>query len=582
MKVIRRSFQYLKKYRWIAMAAFLCTILMTVSSLLIPSYIQTIIDDGILQKDIGVIQTVTITLIIIAVVEAISSFMKSYLSEKSSQGIAYDLRNELYEKLENLEFSFHDKYPIGQLLTRTTSDVEAVRNFYANGMLQMFSALLMLAGAMAILFYTNARLTAFILLVLPLTVFIFFRLFRALSPIFGKVQMNLGLLNNVLQENIEGVRVVKSFTAENQEHERYQKQNEVLLNVNLDVIDIFARNFPVIFFLTNLTTLLALWLGGRYIMAGDMSIGELVSFNSYLTFLIQPIFQLGGISQQLSRATASSDRIFEILDQPYQITSHPDARVVSENQPMDIQMKNVAFGYTDTSGEVISGIDIHIPAGSTVAILGNTGSGKSTIVNLIPRFYDPTAGEVLLDDINLKDYDVDSLRKNIGVVLQDIRLLHSTIRENVSFGNPGATDQQIMEACEIAQIADFIRSTPEGLDYVIGEGGSNVSGGQRQRIAIARMLLIEPKVLVMDDATSALDAQTEKQLTAALGQYLKSNHKTAVIISQKISTVKGADKIYIIDKGKIIDQGTHEDLLRANQLYRNLYNVQTEEIEDHV
>ncbi len=581
MSVFKRSLQYLNKYKWLAIAAFLFMIIMTVCNLMIPRYIQTVIDDGITARNVDVIKNTTIILIIIAIVMGVSSFLKSYLSEKSSQGIAYDLRNQLYSKLENLEFSFHDKFPIGQSLTRTTSDVEAVRNFYANGMLQLFSALLMLAGSIGILFYTNVRLTGFVLLLIPVTVYIFFRLFKALAPIFGMVQKNLGFLNNILQENIEGVRVVKSFTAEDQEFKRYQSQNTVLLNANLDVINLFANNFPLIFFLTNLTTLIAIWVGGRYIIAGDMSVGELVSFNSYLTFLIQPIFQLGGISQQLSKASASTTRIFEILDQPFKIESIPGAIEVEENQPFHIHLRNVSFRFTEEGHDVISDISIDVPAGSTVAILGNTGSGKSSIVNLIPRFYDPTEGEVLLDGKNLKSYDLHSLRRHIGVVLQDIRLLHDTIRENVSFGNPNATDEDIMKACEIAQIADFIRSTPEGLDYMIGEGGGNLSGGQRQRIAIARMLLIEPRLLIMDDATSALDAETEKDLGDAIKTYLDTAHRTAVIISQKISTVKNADKIYLIDQGKVIDHGTHEDLLRANQQYRNLYAMQSEKTEQH-
>ncbi len=576
MQVIKRSFKYLQKYIGLALAAFVFMIITTLCGLLIPSYIQTIIDDGVVAQSLEVIKSTTLTLIGIAVLEAVSSFFRSYLSAKSSQGIAYDLRNELYEKLENLEFSFHDKHPIGQLLTRTTSDVEAVRNFYANGLLQLLSAILMLAGALFILFSTHARLTAIILLLIPLMLFLFFRLFKAMSPIYAKVQMQLGRLNTVLQENIEGVRVVKSFTAEDIEADRYAHNNQKLLDINLDVIKLFAKNFPLVFFLTNIMTVIALYLGGRYVVNDSMSLGQLISFNAYLTFLIQPIFQLGMISQQLSRASASSKRIFEILDKPIAIQSPANPILAQPDQDFDISMENVSFSYTKEGTDVIKNISLHIPAGKTIGILGNTGSGKSTLVNLIPRFYDATEGLVSIDGIDIKQYDLSSLRRQIGIVLQDIKLLHSTIRENVSFGKPNATDQEIMEVCEIAQIADFIHSLPEGLDYVIGEGGGNLSGGQRQRIAIARMLLIRPKLLILDDATSALDAQTENQFNIMLSDYLDQSEKTAILISQKISSVKNADTIYLMDDGRIVDQGTHSDLLRCNAMYRNLNEVQSQ------
>ncbi len=574
MQVIRRSFTYLRKYFWLALGAFVFMLIVTACGLLIPSYIQTIIDDGVTASNLDVIKSTTLTLIAIAVVEAISSFFRSYLAAKSSQGIAYDIRNQLYEKLEHLEFSFHDKYPIGQLLTRTTSDVEAVRNFYANGLLQLFSAIIMLVGALSILFSTSARLTGVILLLVPVILFLFFRLFRAMSPIFGRVQKKLGELNTVLQENIEGVRVVKSFTAEDIEADRYDGKNEELLNINLKVIKLFANNFPFVFLITNLMTLISLYLGGRYVVAETLTIGELISYNAYLTFLIQPIFQLGMISQQLSRATASSKRIFEVLDKPIEIESPPDAKMASPSQPFDIRMRGVSFRYTEDSEDVVKDINLHIAPGQTVGILGNTGSGKSSLINLIPRFYDATAGTIEIDGIDVREYDLSSLRRQIGVVLQDIKLLHRSIRDNVRFGRPHATDEEIMEVCEIAQIADFIRSTPEGLDYVIGEGGGNISGGQRQRIAIARMLLIAPQVLILDDATSALDAHTENQFRLMLSKYLHESQKTAIIISQKVSTLRDADKIYILQEGRIADQGTHEDLLRANQTYRRLNQTQ--------
>ncbi len=562
MNTFKRSLQYLSKYKWLAIGAFITMVTVTICGLVIPYFFEELIDEGITNKKLEVTQKISITLLVIAAVRAISSFCSTFWSQKASQGIAFDIRNQMYQKLEYLEFSFHDKHNIGQLITRTTSDVEALRNFFATGFLQIIAALITLLGSVSILLYTQWKLFLYILFIVPIIALVFFSMFKKLGPIFGRVQKNLGLLNNILQENILGIRIVKAFTAETQEHQRYEKQNQKIYTENLSVIKTFANSFPIIFFLSNIATLIVIWVGGTQVMDGKMSMGSLVAFNSYLTFLIQPIFQLGFIVQQFSRANASAIRIFSILDRNNSIISKPNAIPFQSNTKGTITFKDVCFSYTNNPKEsVIKNINFTIQPGSTVAIIGPTGSGKSSIINLIPRFYDVTEGAVYINGKNVKEYEIDSLRQHIGVVLQDIRLQNDTIRENIRYGKLSATDEEINAVCKIAQVTNFLSNLEGGLDYRVGEGGKNLSGGQRQRVAIARMLLIQPKILIFDDASSALDAATEFSLKKELSPFLQSKEYTTIVISQKISTIKEADQILYIKNGTLIGAGNHNELV---------------------
>jgi ATP-binding cassette subfamily B protein len=514
----------------------------------------------------------TAGLLVIAVARGLFSFLSSYWSEKSSQGIAYDLRNQIYRKLQTLSFSYHDRNQTGQLMTRATSDVEAVRTFFAQGLLQLIAAILTFLGSAVILFATDWRLALAALSTIPIIIVIFAKLFTQLGPRFGQVQQRLGALNTVLQENISGVRVVKAFTAEPYELSLYREKNEALYQENLTILRLFSVGFPTVFLMANLGTLIVIWFGGNLVISGELSLGTLIAFNSYLAFLLMPIFQMGFISQQLSRAAVSSKRLFEIIDATNEIEERPEAQPLGDAIQGRVTFENVHFKYVGTEEEVLSGISFDVIPGQTVAIVGATGSGKSSIINLVPRFYEVTAGAVCLDGIDVRNATLDSLRRRVGVVLQDVNLIRGTIRDNIAFGKPEATDQEIMRVARVAQAHNFIRQLPDAYETVIGEKGTGLSGGQRQRIAIARTLLVDPCVLIFDDSTSAVDAETEHRIQRAMEVLLRD--RTAFVIAQRISTLRSANLILVLENGRVAGRGTHEELIETNPLYAEIFYSQ--------
>ncbi|MEM7738433.1 MAG: ABC transporter ATP-binding protein [Deinococcota bacterium] len=576
MNVILRGLGYLSPYRWLAIGAFVSMVLVTATNLAVPQLFQQLIDNGIEGQNWNAIATVTIFLLIIAVVRGVFSFTNTFWSQKASQGIAFDIRNEVYIKLETLSFSYHDSHNVGQLMTRTTSDVEGVQNFFATGLLQLIAAIITFAGSIIILLLTDWRLTLAVLAVIPLIVLIFLWLFGRMGPLYGRVQKNLGILNNILQENIEGVRVVKSFTAEPYEAARYGKQNQVLLGENINVVNTFSTGFPTVFLLSNLATLIVIWFGGNRVISEQLSLGTLVAFNSYLAFLVQPIFQVGFVSQQLARAQASGERIFEVVDAQSDISNPQDARDLSEDTAGNIFFKDVHFHYPNKAEGTLYDLNLEIPAGATVALVGPTGSGKSSLINLIPRYYDITEGSVEIDGHDVRGLELNSLRQQVSVVLQNVRLMSGTVRENISYGKADASKDDVINAAKIAQAHDFIIKLPDGYDSEVGESGGNLSGGQRQRIAIARTLLAHPRILIFDDSMSALDAETEVKLHTALKPYLEEDQHTTIIIAQRVSTLLEADFIVVMDKGRVVAQGKHADLLASSPLYADIVSSQLE------
>jgi ATP-binding cassette subfamily B protein len=570
--MITRSLTYLRPYWPLATGAFVAMLLVTAANLAIPQMIRLLIDDGIIANSWTGIFLATAGLLVIAVARGLFSFLSSYWSEKSSQGIAYDLRNQIYRKLQTLSFSYHDRNQTGQLMTRATSDVEAVRTFFAQGLLQLIAAILTFLGSAVILFATDWRLALAALSTIPIIIVIFAKLFTQLGPRFGQVQQRLGALNTVLQENISGVRVVKAFTAEPYELSLYREKNEALYQENLTILRLFSVGFPTVFLMANLGTLIVIWFGGNLVISGELSLGTLIAFNSYLAFLLMPIFQMGFISQQLSRAAASSKRLFEIIDAMNEIEERPDAQPLGDAIQGRVTFENVHFKYVGTEEEVLSGISFDVIPGQTVAIVGATGSGKSSIINLVPRFYEVTAGAVCLDGIDVRNATLDSLRRRVGVVLQDVNLIRGTIRDNIAFGKPEATDQEIMRVARVAQAHNFIRQLPDAYETVIGEKGTGLSGGQRQRIAIARTLLVDPCVLIFDDSTSAVDAETEHRIQRAMEVLLRD--RTAFVIAQRISTLRSANLILVLENGRVAGRGTHEELIETNPLYAEIFYSQ--------
>ncbi len=575
MNVITRGLTYMKPYLRLSIGAFFSMILVTASNLVYPQAVQYLIDDGITPRALNAIWLATALLLGIAIVRGIFSFTNTYWSETASQGVAYDLRNQIFAKLERLSFSYHDTHNVGQLMTRTTSDVEGVRTFFAQGILQLVSALITFFGSLTILLITDWQLALAAMAVFPVIILLFVLIFSRMGPLFGTVQRNLGQLNNILQETLSGIRVVKGFTSEPREFKRYDDQNKLLYDANVTITNIFSLGFPTIFFLTSIATLIVIWYGGQRVIDNHLSLGTLIAFNSYLAYLVEPIFQIGGLSQQLARAQASGKRIFEILDTENEIDNAATPVFLPSDAPGQVTFENIHFHYPGQALGTLYDLDLTVPAGATVALLGPTGSGKSSILNLISRFYEATEGRVLVDGIDVREYDLDSLRHGIGVVLQSVRLASGTVTDNIRYGNPEATDEQVIAAAKTAQAHDFIMTLDAGYETVLGEGGKGLSGGQRQRIAIARALVVEPSILIFDDSMSAVDAETEVNLRAALDPYLKRH--TAFIIAQRISTVKHADIILVIDKGRVVAQGTHTELLETSPLYVSIANSQLDD-----
>ena len=564
MRPLGRALRYMTKYWPSALGAFFSMLLVSVANLVSPQLIRRAIDEGILVGNLSTILVMAAGLLGVALVRGLFSFAQGCLSEKASQGAAYDMRNEIYGKLQTLSFSFHDQAQTGQLMTRVTSDVEMVRMFTGQGFLQLLGALFMFFGAAAVLILMNWRLALITLAILPL-IFISFAIFiRRAQPLFANVQARLGALNTVLQENLAGVRVVKAFVREAYEAERYARANDELLEVNLQVVRVFSSAFPVIFFIASLGTVAVVWYGGNQVIRGELSLGELVAFNTYLGLLMFPTFMLGMVTALVARAAASAKRIFEIVDAENDVTDRPSAMPLPPVEGR-VAFEDVSFRYVGAERNVLEHASFIAEPGQTVAIVGTTGAGKSTIINLIPRFYDVTGGRVTIDGHDVRDVTIGSLRSQIGIVLQDTLLFSGTIRENIAYGAPDASLDEIVKVAQLAHAHDFILEQPEGYNTKIGEGGVGLSGGQMQRIAIARALLLVPQILILDDSTSSVDAETEHQIQRSLASLIGS--RTTFIIAQRISTVRNADLILALDNARIVARGTHEELLATSALY---------------
>ena len=543
------------------------------ANLATPLLIGRAIDEGIGPRRLGVIFVVVGWLVGLALARALFTFLQGYLAERASQGVAYDLRDALFERIERLSFSYYDRVQTGQLVTRLTSDVEQIRTFAGSGVVQLANAVVMLIGTTVLLLYLDWQLALVALAIVPIIAVLLVRFVGRIRPLFREVQQTLGRLNTVLQEDLLGVRVIRAFAREDYETARYTSVNEELLQKNLTTVRVFSNNFPFVFLFANVGTLAIIWFGGWQVIGGRLSIGDLVAFNTLLGFMLFPILTIGFLSASISRAGASSQRVFDVLDAPLDVEDAPDASILL---PLScrVDFDNVSFRYPGSTRDILNGVSFTARPGQTVAILGTTGSGKSTLVNLLPRFYDVTGGAVRLDGNDVREVTLSSLRSQIGIVLQETRLFSGTVRDNVAFGKPEATDEEIVAAAEAAQAAEFVKELSDGYDTVIGERGIGLSGGQRQRIAIARALLIDPRLLILDDSTSAVDAETEAAIQETLDRLMREKHRTVFVIAQRVSTVRDADLILVLDEGSIAASGTHEDLLRESELYNEILGSQ--------
>ncbi|MEP0811198.1 ABC transporter ATP-binding protein/permease [Trichocoleus sp. ST-U2] len=566
MQPLQRVLGSLSVYRWISIGALLSSLLLTAAYAVTPQLFRWGIDGGIAQRNLQIVFYSAGWMVVAAIARGLFNFGQSFWAETASQGVAYDLRNKIFSKIQNLSFSYHDQSQTSQLLTRVTSDIEQIRTFLSTSLMQVIGAVITLVSIATILLLMNWQLALITLTVVPISGWLLAQFLTKNSRLFGQVQEQLGNLNTVLQENLLGVRVVKAFVRESAEAKRYTTLNDALIVTNMKTIRAIRDTFPFIFLLSNLVTVVVIGYGGAEVIENRFSIGELVAFNSYLLLILQPVLLIGFAAPAIAQAAASAERVYEVVDAEIEIRNRPGA-VPFETCGGRITFENVSFRYPGATTEALKGVSFETKPKELIAILGMTGSGKSTIINLIPRFYDVTAGSVRIDGRDVRDFTLTSLRSHIGIVFQETTLFSGTIRENIAYAKPDADLEQVIEVAKATQMHDFITSLPDGYETIVGERGVGLSGGQKQRIAIARTLLTDYSILILDDSTSAVDARTAAQIQEELDRLMRQKACTTFAIAQRISTVRNADRILLMDKGRLVAQGTHEELMQNSPLY---------------
>ena len=580
MRSLRRMLPFIKPYQREAILALLLLLGMVASDLIIPRLTQRIIDQGIARQNMALILTTALAMLGAAVLSSLFAVGNTILSVRVAQGTSADLRGAIVRKVQTFSFGNLDRIQTGQLLVRATSDVNQVQMIVQLSLRMLTRAPLWMLGSIAMLIVTSAQLALLMLALAPvIMILIWFFMTRA-RPLFLAVQKKLDKLSQVLQENLAGVRVVKAFVRVEHENRRFDQANSDLTAENIKVMQLIATLIPTMRFLVNLAVVGVIWSGGGLVIDGRFTVGEIVASINYMSYSLFPMLMLGGMIGPLSAADASTGRIWEVLDSTAEVQNPTRPQVLTAVQGR-VAFEDVYFSYNhDCQEPVLNSINLVAEPGQTVAILGATGSGKSSLIHLIPRFYDVEQGRITLDGVDVRDISLAALRAQIGVALQETVLFSGTVRDNIRYGRPDATDDEVIAAAKAAQAHDFITSFPGGYDTVIGQRGVNLSGGQKQRIAIARALLVQPQVLILDDSTSAVDIETEVKLQAALECLMKDRTnpsaplRTSFVIAQRISTVLNADKIVILDKGRVAAAGTHSELMASSSIYQEIYQSQ--------
>jgi ABC-type multidrug transport system fused ATPase/permease subunit len=569
-KVLLRCFTYLRPHWKLTAGAYLMMLLIDIFSMLNPQLIRWAIDKGIRLADFQLLSWAVLGLLGMVVIRGFFTYFQGLWTEIASQSVAYDLRNELQRKITLLSFSFHDQSEAGDLLSRAIQDVERIRFLTGRASFRVIEGVVLMLLTAVMMISMNPKLGLLSVAFMPFLVLQSLRFGRRFRPLSFKIQKQLGALTTRVEQNLRGARVVKTFAQGEAEIERFEQENREWFDLSAMSARLQSFNMPLLHLIANLSSVGILWYGGTLVMNGQLTLGELVAFTAYMAQLVSPVRYLGMILPAISMASASAERVFEILDQVPEVAEDPAAVELMVKQG-EVCFEHVSFSY-GRHASVLKDISFTAQPNQVVALLGLTGSGKSTVVNLIPRFYDPTAGRITIDGTDVRAVTLNSLRSQIGMVLQETTLFAASIRENLTFGRPDASQAEIEAAARAAQAHDFILQAPQGYDTRVGERGVTLSGGQKQRLAIARALLTDPRILILDDATSSVDSETEHLIQLALERVMQG--RTTFVIAHRLSTVQQADLILVLDKGRIAAQGRHADLLKTSPLYHTIYNQQ--------
>ena len=573
MNEFKKLLRFARPYRKIALFSFVMLIIMVTCDLAVPRLVGHIIDQGIKQKDLNTVLSTSAIMLGISVLSALAAVLNSVYSIRVGEDIARDLRESIFIKIQNFSYGNVDQFSTAKLMVRLTSDTAAVQRLFQMSLRLGSRAPLSMIGSIALMFVTSKTLALTMMPIFIVGAVVIFFFSAKMEPFFRTVQQRLDRLNTVLQENIAGARLIKAFVRGEYETERFEIANDNLARENVRVMKIMASMSPILTMLINIGIILVVWLGGLQSIQGDLTLGQIVAFTNYLMATLHPLISMTQLSNNWANGLASSKRINEVLDAEPEVAELPKASSLPQTIRGEVEFDHVYFHYNgDTAIKVLEDVCTRAEAGKVTAILGATGSGKSSLVNLIPRFYDARSGKVNIDSMDVRLLKISSILEHIAIVPQETVLFSGTVRDNIRYGRPDATDEDVIAAAVAAQAHDFIMNMPEHYETHIEERGANLSGGQKQRIAIARALVTKPSILILDDATSAIDVETETRIHADIARAAKGI--TLIMVAQRISTVLNADKIIVLDEGKVVAEGTHRELLRKSPIYKEIYDSQ--------
>lgn len=570
---MKRYWKYIKPYLSAFIIGPILMIVEVVGEVLLPKFMANIINIGAANHDVPYIISMGAVMVLTALFMMAGGVGGAYFAAKAAISFSADLRSDTFQMVQQFSFANLDQYSTGSLVTRLTNDVTQVQNLINMALRMMLRAPGMLIGALIMAFMMNAELALVILVVIPVLVLLIGLVIKTAFPRFNMMQKKLDALNSNIQEVLTNVRVIKSFVRGEYEEEKFARSNEELKESSLSAFNVVILNMPIMMLIMNLTTLGVVWFGGKQILAGAMPVGDLTAFTSYIVQILMSLMMLAMVLLQCSRAMASLHRITEVLDTKVTLTDEGCAKPDKKVESGKVEFKDVTFRYyKDNKEAVLSHISFQIESGKVLGIIGGTGSGKTTLVQMIPRLYDADQGEILVDDVNVKDYSLQNLRQGVGMVLQKNVLFSGSIMENLMWGDEEASQEEILQAARAAQADGFVSGFVKGYETELGQGGVNVSGGQKQRLCIARALIKKPKILILDDSTSAVDTATEAKIRESFGTTLKDT--TKIVIAQRITSVMEADEILVLEEGQIVGKGSHEELLAGCQAYQEIYYSQ--------